>query len=284
MSVLHAIKENGYTVVEQALSQEEVARARKLLWDHLEKAYPGMREKDPRTWSELSDSGTGFVHESHQCEGAWYVRSRPGVTKAFKDVWKTEDLVTSMDTVIAWTPWRRKVKPKRTEGLHLDQLHGGLDTIQGMVVLQDVTRETGGLEVLRGSHKQFSQISKRVPKSWKDTYWYGNWGPLPPNMYPAGSGELILASAGDLILWDSRTVHGGIRGEGGSCPNELARLAVTVCMKPRSCLTKEVAKIRKRGFQEGWHFNHHPTSPEVTGKPEGAYVPLTLDDQQLALL
>jgi ectoine hydroxylase-related dioxygenase (phytanoyl-CoA dioxygenase family) len=54
---------------------------------------------------------------------------------------------------------------------------------------------------------------------------------------------LIEADPGDLILWDSRTVHGGVVGPGD--PNntdELARLSFTICMTPRSKANEEVLK------------------------------------------
>merc|ERR1712187_415728 len=49
-----------------------------------------------------------------------------------------------------------------------------------------------------------------------------------------GTGQLVRAGPGDLILWDSRTVHGGYVGSGAECTQEarLARLALTVCQTP----------------------------------------------------
>ena len=56
-----------------------------------------------------------------------------------------------------------------------------------------------------------------------------------------GHGKLVKASGGDLILWDSRTVHGGLVGTGppeemstADVENtiELVRLSLPVCMAP----------------------------------------------------
>ena len=61
------------------------------------------------------------------------------------------------------------------------------------------------------------------------------------------SAILLLAEPGDLILWDSRTIHGG--HVGSSRPSrrpesaELARMSVTVCMVPRSKATPEVPAL-----------------------------------------
>ena len=54
-----------------------------------------------------------------------------------------------------------------------------------------------------------------------------------------GKGELVECDAGDLVLWDSRTVHGGkiCRQQNEEFmkerQNELVRIAVTVSMVPR---------------------------------------------------
>ena len=64
------------------------------------------------------------------------------------------------------------------------------------------------------------------------------------------NGTLVKASAGDMILWDSRTVHGGIVGTGpklgaskGGAPT-LARLTLTVCMTKRDRSSKVTLKLR----------------------------------------
>ena len=54
---------------------------------------------------------------------------------------------------------------------------------------------------------------------------------------------LLLAQPGDVILWDSRTIHGGHVGTGaGEADEELARMSVTVCMVPRSRATAEATR------------------------------------------
>lgn len=52
--------------------------------------------------------------------------------------------------------------------------------------------------------------------------------------------RLVKAKAGDLILFDSRTIHGGIVGPGyekaEDCSlnqEQFARLAATICMAPK---------------------------------------------------
>ncbi len=278
------LKIDGYCVYENALNSEEITRARELLWNHIEEIYNGTDRNYPNSWGELRKSMTGFVDYSHQSEGCWFVRSAPGVIDAFGKIWNTQDLVTSMDTAIAWTPWKEGVKAPQTEGLHIDQTYGSFDAVQGMVVLYDVDEKSGGLEVIPGSHLKFEEVLQNVSLAWRRNYWDGNWGPLPHDIYPSGSGKLVKAKAGDLIMWDSRLIHGGKRGKGGTNPNQLARLAVTVCMQPRSALSQEVADLRKEGFQKGWSFNHHPTNPDIVTSSPFNYTPVQLSEDQKKLV
>ena len=69
-----------------------------------------------------------------------------------------------------------------------------------------------------------------------------------------GKRELVECDAGDLVLWDSRTVHGGKLNFNLSedfkkeKQNELVRIAVTVSMVPREWCSEGVLQLRKSYF------------------------------------
>jgi hypothetical protein len=110
-------------------------------------------------------------------------------------------------------------------------------------------------------------------------------------------GKLVLACAGDFIIWDSRTVHGGLVGNLGDEKNQenctslpcrepptLARLAQTICMTPRSKATKMTLQKRKQGFLDGKGYSHWPHELHVTAHGGQDYKPITLTAEQEALL
>ena len=70
------------------------------------------------------------------------------------------------------------------------------------------------------------------------------------------------AKAGDLILWDSRVIHGSQVGpgllKGGGDTGGLARCSGLVCMTPRAKASQEVLNTRRLGFQSGVGFSHWP--------------------------
>jgi len=79
-----------------------------------------------------------------------------------------------------------------------------------------------------------------------------------------GTGILLEADPGDLILWDSRVIHGGLVGTGEKHAEdlldnpELARLSLTVCMAPTSKATPQVLKQRRMAVENGWGLTHWP--------------------------
>lgn len=278
------LKRTGYSIVENALTPEEVTIANILLWDHLETLYPQANRNDPSSWNHLNIDDRGFVEHSHQSQGAWFVRSAPGIKKAFESIWDTDDMITSMDTAIAWKPWKENIPSPGTEGLHIDQTHPNFECVQGMIVLEDVNDASGGLEVIPCSHTNWNDIVNICGDAWIANNWNQNWGPIPPTKYPQGSGKLLHAKKGSLILWDSRLIHGGRKGIGGTDPTKLARAAYTVCMLPRGRCTSEIQDLRKAGFQNGWEFNHDPVNPHIVENSPPNYIPIQLTPEQQAIL
>lgn len=109
--------------------------------------------------------------------------------------------------------------------------------------------------------------------------------------------KLPEAQPGDLILWDSRTVHGGFIGTPSEemkqqALTELARLSFCVCMSPRSFATPNALAARKDAFDRGINTTHWPHEfhshymPNTDGKniPEKTFAPPTLTEDQLKLI
>ena len=148
----------------------------------------------------------------------------------FSRIWETDDLIVSMDAIIAWRKWKgydlhsnndEFPSRPRTEGLHLDQNPFDkpyLDCIQGMMPLLPVTEETGGLEVVPLSHSDEHKIKFR--DRYPSMKGRGDWCPLNAGDPLYHDAVLLKADPGDLILWDSRTIHGGKVGIGHANQND----------------------------------------------------------------
>ena len=82
-----------------------------------------------------------------------------------------------------------------------------------MIPLYDVTTETGGLQVIPDTNTDEIQhyLQKHYPKAAESK---SDWLKLRKKDSLQGMGTLVECKAGDMILWDSRTIHGGLIGTG----------------------------------------------------------------------
>jgi len=292
---LQHLHEKGYVVVAQALSNSEVSRAKEMLAQDLSESIgQSFSLEDPASWKDLKIRRSGLVSGSAvQLAGSWYVRSCTGVKEAFSTIWKTSDLIVSMDAILVWRPWWLDAswEPK-TEGLHLDQNpwdKPNLECVQGMVPLLPVTEITGGLQVVPLSHTP--EAKEALKQEFPRLKGKGDWCPLNRD---DPSAVLLLCEPGDLILWDSRTVHGGLVGTGEAPAVEtsaagLARLSITVSMTPRAWASAKVQKARREGFAKGLNFNHCPheagtSTGTLQGRVNKNYTPIKLTAEQRKLL
>jgi len=81
-----------------------------------------------------------------------------------------------------------------------------LACVQGLVSYYDATQETGGLCIFLKSHLSFIDFCNRALMAKLKI----NFISLDENEEPLlkeGKGILVCTKAGDLILWDSRTIH-----------------------------------------------------------------------------
>lgn len=208
--------EKGYQVIRGVLSEEEVELAYTLwtLWYTANSIadYPIPPHGVLSTW--------GVGHTS----AAWYIRTRPGVLKAFQSIWGVQDLVVSFDGA-GYLPLG--FKRKECSWVHVDQ--GGADVfkcVQGFVALTD--NDLATLGVVPYSHLDFGKhvLGKK-----------GNYIPLKH----IGIDQVIRVPCkkGDLVLWDSRLAHMNFYGEGEE------RLVQYVSYLPRSKATeKDLLKRR----------------------------------------
>jgi len=295
------LKSFGYVVVKNVASPEEVTKASSLLRRDLENV-----NIPPR----------GLIASLAQSEGAWSIRGLKQVKEVFAKIWETDDLIVSMDAILAWKKWKgydplvsdaEFPDIPRKGKLHLDQNPFDkpyFDCLQGMMPLLPVTEETGGLQVVPLSHLDENKIEFK--KRYPSMQGIGDWCPLDADDPLYQDALLIKASPGDLILWDSRTIHGGKVGTGKKSVNNeqeeekenanvnatspdsnygavkieqkeattpskapLVRLSVCVAMSPRSKATAQILKERKEGFDSGIAFNHcpHDTGPRHGPNP-----------------
>jgi hypothetical protein len=214
-----------------------------------------------------------------QSEFQWHLRTLPNVKRAFASVWGTDKLITSFDGANVFRPWSEHSDRKTRGGwYHVDQGKGKAGRkccVQGLVTLTDATASTGGLVLLPGSHHDHVGVVAR-----NGSFSFGDFIPLITQdpLLSRGPAALVCAKAGDLILWDSRTVHCNTPGldnvvDGGVDDNsanrqdehELVRMVGYVCMTPARWATYDVLARRRAAFAAKQTTSHWPHDFIPTG-------------------
>lgn len=294
------LENQGYCVLRSQLEPQEIEAAKESIMNDIERCFEGVEKDNINTWGKIPNGSAGIMGTLlPQTAGPWMIRSSESIRSAFASIWETDDLLVSMDSVLLWLPWwyNSNWKPM-SEGLHIDQnpYHKpDKCCVQGMVPLLDVTDISGGLEVIPLSHT--SEIQSHIKE--KHPFWqrnFSDWCVIRNQLDKSiPKPKLLKAKAGDLILWDSRLVHGGRVGNGNmklrdeasmASRPELARLAIPICMTPRSFARKNTLDIRQRGFNNGVTFSHWPHEAVITNRSNktNEYIPIELTNRVRELI
>jgi hypothetical protein len=205
-----------------------------------------------RAWIE----STQLPHMANS-DVMWDIRTHPNIRTIFEHVWNTTDLISSFDGI-----GMRKSGEKGLElGFHVDQdsTEDGMRAIQGVLALSRSDSLTGGTVILPASHFHHSDLVSRIPSSGDNWVETGHWqfievpdndsifekcsAPVQPSLEP-----------GDLLLWDSRTVHAV------SPPTDIQteRSVAYICLGPRKFATPKTLRQRMKAFELGIHGTHWP--------------------------
>ena len=260
---LDHLESEGYVVIANALSSTEADQALDLTWDYLQSLGTGVDRNNVDTWGDdqwpinvhggiIPSQGVG------QSAAQWFIRSAPEVKKAFAAVWDDDDLLVSFDGMALWRPTDVDPSWATDRGgawLHIDQHpvgRPGRQCVQGAVTLTPTSPDIGGNIVVPGSHKWFADIPVRyadrlapIPEL-QDHFRFPKDDPHLQETPPL----MAHMEAGDMMLWDSRTVHCSSPGPQTALATdltapELTRVASLVCMMPRAHSNEEVIAHRR---------------------------------------
>lgn len=281
------IEQHGVAVIRNVLTADQCAHAIELSMSFLGNVFtdPNNNVSLTRTvsWRNITKCmfalHGGLIQHFHagQSDVAWYVRTIPAVRAIFDQFWGTSNLFCSFDGINITPPpeatncgWQ---SPKN-HWLHTDQSEKkrGLRSIQGLVNLVDVDEGDATLMVFKGSnvlHEAFfAHFKEHAKDDWfriDDSHaaWFIAHGCEP---------IAISARAGDMIFWDSRTIHMGLGPSRGRANPSRWRHVVYVAMFDAATLSKVEVLKRKMFIEEGRTSNHwgttaFPKNPHAYGGP-----------------
>ena len=213
----------------------------------------------------FKDNTSGLAHSRF----AWECRA--AARPVFQHIWGTDELITAFDGVGLFRDWgKRELKTSKTKRLwpHVDQgnnIGSHFHCIQGFINLLPADEYTGGFVVARRSHLHHAELMQKQTKN------SANYLPMDfsspqiqafMHKFPL---EFVHATAGSIVLWDSRLVHSNThaaknkpRAPDPRTPN-LLRAVAYVTLMPKSRQTNKDHDMRQRMFAEGAQTNHWST-------------------------
>jgi len=254
----------GFAIIRNVLTPEEIIEATDLMigW---EKGIPGLSE----IHSDLHPHGIYKFHGVGHAPHAWYIRTRPKVQQVFKDLWDTDDLISSFDGS-CYMPKSLAKKDTKKGWTHVDQspkASGNLMCYQGLVSLTDNKERT--LVVYEGSNNLYNQYC--VDRELKGTK---HWEKIDPAYLEsiADSRRVLTIPAGSIALWDSRTFHQNQYGvtsdtdDNNTVWSEERRVQY-VCFLPRNHKdhTEKVHEKRLKAFHAKRTTSHWPCPQYLNG-------------------
>ncbi|CDK28772.1 unnamed protein product [Kuraishia capsulata CBS 1993] len=265
---------DGYAIVKGAVPEERALAYRQRMLDYIQSFdNPELDLNDRSTWIAQNlpahDEHNIFFYycASHE-DFVWDVRREPGVVGAFSKLWDTEELLVSFDAFNVSFPGR----PDRTpweSWPHTDQspFKKGLHCAQGIVNLSKAQGpEDGSLIVVKGSHKFVEEFYEKDigEEYWEQVDFFVFSQDQLQSFLDKGCEVVKLdVNPGDLILWDSRTIHWG--GE-PSPKSDTIRTAVYASYTPRYFATDDTIRVKAKMF-ENWmattHWAHDNLRPRI---------------------
>lgn len=200
----------------------------------------------------------GVAHEQF----AWDIRTDPAVVDVFARIWGTQELIVSYDSVNISLPYGNQLSAAASKPWpHTDQspTRRFKHCIQGIVNLYPNGPLDGGLMVLEGSMPLFAEYFEThehlMPEGgWPTADWWGHAEGALEWFYERGcTWKKVEAGPGDVILWDSRTIHYGDAARGTE-----PRVATYVCYKPAKDMSEEKLKEKRECFAKSWGTSHDP--------------------------
>eukprot|EP00005_Dracoamoeba_jomungandri_P001157 CAMPEP_0174259448 /NCGR_PEP_ID=MMETSP0439-20130205/8268_1 /TAXON_ID=0 /ORGANISM="Stereomyxa ramosa, Strain Chinc5" /LENGTH=337 /DNA_ID=CAMNT_0015343337 /DNA_START=57 /DNA_END=1070 /DNA_ORIENTATION=+ len=276
--MLDYLDHNGYAVIRSVATKERIEEAKEEFWSFVEGIKGSSVKRDNINswdvgWKPNPNNGIFGSHGFPHSPFCWNTRTLPAVKTAFAAIWGTDDLIVSFDGGNAFRPWKHNPYWLTDGGWwHVDQNSCNYESkrvcVQGLVTYYDATPESGGLCVIPKSHLKHDEVCATSSSAKLGT----DFVPLEmsSSLLQNNDGILVCAKAGDMLLWDSRTVHCNTPAltteeyfkrpeeEREKGKEELIRLVSYVCMLPKSHASQEVLDARKLGFVNRIPSSHWP--------------------------
>jgi len=217
MDLKQELEANGYAIIPNVISAEQVEIAKKLF-----REWQATIPDHDNIHAKVDPHGIYKHHYAGHTKHAWYLRTLPKVQAVYKKLWNCDKLITSFDGCC----YIAKDLAKRDNcWTHTDQAPSskGAKCYQGFIALTSNKERT--LVAYEGSHKLHERYFADRGNTSKQ-----NWCKIDPAFLDTikDTKRALNVPAGSLVLWESRTFHQNQYGK----PNSEERMIQYICMFP----------------------------------------------------
>jgi ectoine hydroxylase-related dioxygenase (phytanoyl-CoA dioxygenase family) len=240
------LQENGYTIIHNVYNNEEIEEYKREFFNWY-KNTKDVEELHPL----IHGNGIFKYFEIGHQRFNWLARTNPKVVNIFKQLWNTDELVTSFDGCCYYPS---EYKGDDVYWTHTDQssYKKGCHCYQSFLSLTNNSERT--LLVYKGSHllheHYFKTLNIDAPRDWciLDKNYVNNL---------ENKKVYVKVNAGDLVVWDSRTFHQNSCGN-LNCNEE--RLVQYLCYLPKNHIKNDIKQraLRREYFEERYTTSHWP--------------------------
>jgi hypothetical protein len=264
------LEENGFVVLRDILAPEEVSTSIDLFKRDWTYVSPNFDFDDPSTWTiqncpMMFGKGMAVFNGFGQSDFMWYLRKNNTIKGVFADIFKTEDLMVSMDGFSVFVSDKQQSKP----WLHIDENpYNQLYSIQGAYNFKKVGEDDAGLILVPRSHETFSP----------DTTHMKDWIMLNEkevDMYKDNVVKLLL-DENCLTLWNSRIIHAntGMTKKKRMLQEDINdltinRLTCYIAYQPSCIRDEKTKKSRMDAYKNGDTTSHWANRCEIKTYPYG---------------
>lgn len=184
---------NGYVVVKNAATSEQVKAATQAIWE-----YTDASAEDPESWYKPHAAKRGLMLVFTQHPALRALRNSPRVRKAYEQLYGTPNIFKTIDKV--------SVNPPETDTYRFmgSAVHWDVslaqpipEKYQGLMYLTDVGPNDGAFQCVPGFHHAVGDWLKTIPVG------------VNPRDYAQETLKVIpvVAQAGDFIIWHQALPH-----------------------------------------------------------------------------
>ena len=252
------LEKEGYVVIKNVLSSEEREQGLSLFKKDMATVSPRFDFDDSSTWSIetcplMFGKGMAVFNGFGQSDFMWHLRLNPKIQNIFKQIYSTNDLVTSLDGFSMFISKAQKSKP----WLHIDQNpKNDMYSIQGAYNYFPVNEKTdAGFVLVPGSHKNYKPEVKGK----------ADWHVCNPQ--PISESRKLIIPENCMVLWNSKTIHAN---EGMSKSGvELNRLTCYITYQPKHLRPENIKLKRQNAYVNGCATSHYANRCELKRYPFG---------------